>query len=162
MGHGPSSRLSGPRARLVSAPCTAVTERPPCFDKDEIDHDHASSAADEAAAPPLLSVLLVVSCAGEEFTYKLYPGPRRSGADLAIIGFGESASSIRIEGMLVDRGDYGRVELFPGSYTVSILVYRTDQDPVEGVARLDLVAGKRLTIVILVTAVDDGLHGGDV
>jgi len=104
--------------------------------------------------PLVVSILLAGACASPGHIYKLYPGPRRPAEELAIIRFGDSVSSLRIDGMRVEESDYERVELLPGSYvidsrktfSVSPLVNPAGQDEIMGMARVDLVAGHEYTV----------------
>jgi hypothetical protein len=67
----------------------------------------------------LLVTLLAFGCGGKAgHTYKLYPGPERPPEELAILKFGEQVTSLRIEGMRVDKMDYDRIELLPGTYLI--------------------------------------------
>lgn len=103
----------------------------------------------------LLVTLLAFGCGGKSgHTYKLYPGPERPPKELAILKFGEQVTSLRIEGMRVDKTDYDRIELLPGTYLVgwrTTFFMRPVVDPEEHgepgpMATADLVAGHEYSV----------------
>jgi hypothetical protein len=79
-----------------------------------------SKRAMSSILPLVACGMLATACAssGKGHTYKLYPGPRRTLDELAVVGFGERVRFFRIDGMLVAASDYDRVELVPGSYLI--------------------------------------------
>ena len=103
----------------------------------------------------LLAALLASGCLGKTgHTYKLYPGPERPPEELAVVEFGERVTSIRIEGMRVDKGDYDRIELLPGTYqidwrttfSVSPMVNPQGYDKIAAMATVDLEAGHEYSV----------------
>jgi hypothetical protein len=61
---------------------------------------------------------LLWSCAStDDIVYKLYPGPERPDTEIVTLRLG-SASELIIDGMKVDRSDYGSVTLLPGPHEI--------------------------------------------
>ena len=58
------------------------------------------------------------SCAStDDIVYKLYPGPERPATEIVTLKLG-NASEVIIDGMKVDRSDYGSVTLLPGRHLI--------------------------------------------
>lgn len=67
-----------------------------------------------------LAVAVLAGCAAgstETFAYKLYPGPIRPAAELAILRLGD-AQAVEIDGRPVAQGDWTEVHLLPGLHAV--------------------------------------------
>lgn len=63
-------------------------------------------------------VVVIVGCAATgNYTYKLYPGPKLSKAELATVEFGSRLEHVVIDGLNVHRSEYGKVLLLPGEHT---------------------------------------------
>lgn len=61
---------------------------------------------------------LLWSCAStDDIVYKLYPGPERPATEIVTLKLG-NASEVIIDGMKVDRSDYGSVTLLPGRHLI--------------------------------------------
>lgn len=99
----------------------------------------------------LLSAAVLAACAtGTNHVYKLYPGPERPAAELATLVFDDRVYHATIDGLYVERWDYGSVQVLPGTHTiaygaafaVSYLVNPEMQDSIEGVETFELLAGK--------------------
>jgi len=98
----------------------------------------------------LLVTLLASGCFGKTgHTYKLYPGPERPPEELATVELGKRVTSLRVGGMRVDKKDYDRIELLPGSYlidwqttfTLSLMVDPEGRDEVAAAVTVELEAG---------------------
>ena len=103
----------------------------------------------------LLLMLIASGCFGKTgHTYKLYPGPVRPPEELAVVKFGERVTSLRVGGMRVDRKDYDRIELLPGTYlidwqttfTVSRTVNPAGRDEVAAAVTAELEAGHEYSV----------------
>ena len=73
-------------------------------------------------AEPMCWLLVAVlsGCAAgsaETFAYKLYPGPQRPAAELAILKLGD-AQAVEIDGRPVSHADWTEVHLLPGTHAV--------------------------------------------
>lgn len=103
-----------------------------------------------------LVILLLVACASADPrpVYKLYPGPVRPAAELATLHFEAAANAFRVDGLLVERGDWDSVELLPGEYviswgktfSVSPLVDPSGMGRAEETVRVELEAGHRYAV----------------
>lgn len=103
----------------------------------------------------LLATLLACGCFGKTgHTYKLYPGPVRPPEELAVVKFGKRVNSVRIGGMRVDKKDYDRIELLPGSYlidwrttfSVSPMVNPEGRDEIAAMVTVELEAGHEYSV----------------
>jgi hypothetical protein len=59
------------------------------------------------------------STAGDYHSYKLYAGPERPIAELAILDIAD-VHAVTVDGLQVTRWDYGTVQLLPGTHTLLI------------------------------------------
>jgi hypothetical protein len=77
--------------------------------------------ASRLGSPRLLRVLAVAAgvaaCAAPDFTYKMYPGPVRPLADVAVIELAD-AQEAQVGARKVRRSDYARVHVLPGPWHV--------------------------------------------
>lgn len=94
------------------------------------------------------AVAALAACAGPEFVYKMYPGPVRPAAELAVIELAD-AGEARIGPRTVKRSDYARVHVLPGPwhldwsclYGVSVTIEPTGFAESASSADVDLEAG---------------------
>lgn len=56
-------------------------------------------------------------------TYKLYPGPSLPASELASVEFGSRITNVAIDGLAVDRSEYGTVLLLPGEHSIEFINY---------------------------------------
>lgn len=105
----------------------------------------------------LLSLLILVSCAQNKattHTYKSYSGKPLPDSEIATLTFGERVEEFFVDGVKVERTDYGFVKLKPGIYeirwkyrfAVSALVNSTGWDEIEATTSLYLQAGHAYTV----------------
>lgn len=103
----------------------------------------------------LLATLLAAGCFGKAgHTYKLYPGPERPPEELATLKFGKRVTSLRVDGMRVEKKDYDRIDLLPGthsidwrtSFTVSPMVNPKGRDEIAAMATVELEAGHEYSV----------------
>ena len=96
---------------------------------------------------------LATACSDTVYVYKMYGGPVRSDAELAIITLGDSTTAAVVDERKVSRSDYSELALLPGPYTirwaclygVSVMVEPSGWASGEGSAEVDLQAGHRYT-----------------
>lgn len=74
---------------------------------------------------PYLGFLVLGLLAGcestSEFAYKLYPGQELPDTELVTLSFGDNGiNEVLINGIMVQRSEYGTVKLLPGECTVLI------------------------------------------
>jgi hypothetical protein len=102
----------------------------------------------------LAALAALAACAGPQFTYKMYPGPARPGAEIAVIELAD-AGEVRIGPRRVKRSDYARVHLLPGPwhvewncfYVVSVTHEMTDFAGSASSADLELEAGHTYSLL---------------
>jgi hypothetical protein len=68
----------------------------------------------------LAAFLLVLStgCSDTVYLYKMYGGPVRPEAELAMVTLGDSTTFVVVGERKASRSDYGRLALLPGRYTI--------------------------------------------
>ncbi len=108
------------------------------------------------AAWLLLCVIVLGACAAapSQHVYKLYPGPVRPDSELATIGLGDGVFSLQIDGLTVNRADFGHVNILPGPhrikldtwYLVSVLVDPSGLKSDETGSYVDLEPGHRYLV----------------
>lgn len=95
---------------------------------------------------------LVAGCAtnsGEDYAYKLYPGPQRTAAELVTLDISH-VDTITVDKLRVNRWDYGTVHVLPGihslriekSYGFSVMVEPSMHGSFEYTLDVELEAGK--------------------
>lgn len=107
-----------------------------------------------------IAVAAIAACAGPgkpdvaQHTYKLYPGPARPQAELAVVELRIPVQAVRIDRLLVSADDYRIVELPPGehhiaweaAFGVSVMVNPAMQDSAALERTLHLAAGHRYLV----------------
>ena len=103
----------------------------------------------------LLVVLLFLptACSDTVHVYKMYGGPVRPEAELAIVDLGDSTTAAVVGNRSVSRTNYGRLALLPGEYTirwaclygVSVMIEPSGWAGGEGSGEVRLEAGHHYT-----------------
>jgi hypothetical protein len=70
-----------------------------------------------ATATIILAFLGVTGCASQEYVYKIYGGPARSDAEIAVVNLDDAMGAVIAE-RKVAHSDYARVQLLPGTYPI--------------------------------------------
>lgn len=94
----------------------------------------------------------LAACAGtpqETFAYKLYPGPARPAAELAIVRLGDAQEAL-FDGRPVGQGDWSEAHLLPGRHRIewqsefgaSVMVEPSGSVTGGEAVEVDLVAGR--------------------
>jgi hypothetical protein len=98
---------------------------------------------------------MVASCAlSSDQVYKLYSGNVRPNSEIATLRFGAQVHEIIIDGMKVNRTDYGLVKIDAGpheirwdaDFIVSVLVNPSGYDKTETAVTVELEAGHTYTV----------------
>jgi hypothetical protein len=103
--------------------------------------------------PAAFLLLLTTGCSDTVYVYKMYGGPVRPDAELAVVDLGE-AMAVIVGPRKVDRSDYGQLSLLPGTYPmrwgcvygVSVLVEPGGWAAAEASGEVLLEAGHRYTM----------------
>ncbi len=105
-------------------------------------------------AAALCGVIALITLGGcsttSDFVYKLYPGPALPDSELATLRFGDRVSEARIDGLSVNRWDYGAIKVAPGGHTisygaefgVSVMVNPAMQDAIATSTTIELKSGR--------------------
>lgn len=119
---------------------------------------HAPGVRRGATVAALGVVVALAGCASNgdsaEHVYKLYPGPGRPDAELAIVELRPPVHAIRIDGLRMAAHDYQSATLLPGehriaweaTFGVSVLVNPAMHDRAEFEKTVTLAAGRRYLI----------------
>jgi hypothetical protein len=99
---------------------------------------------------PVAAALLTACANGNDFLYKLYPGPERPDSELATLTLDGNVYHATIDGLYVQRLDYSVVKLRPGEHTItygavfgtSYLVNAEMEDRIETTETFEMLAGR--------------------
>lgn len=105
----------------------------------------------------LCFLFISVSCAQNrpsEHAYKTYPGKALPDSEIATLSFGERVEEFFVDGVKIERTDYGFVKLEPGvhqikwkyRFAVSVLVNSSGWDEIEATTSIDFQAGHTYSV----------------
>jgi hypothetical protein len=102
----------------------------------------------------IFSLMLAACASTESHSYKLYPGPERAAAELAVLDLSR-VDRVTIDGLRINRWDYDRVELLPGAHRIvsvkgfgfSVMVEPAMHGSFERALDVTLAAGKQYKVI---------------